>query len=210
MDVWRWDVFNKDVNADHYNCHWWLLRFDSIFFNMLLNRFMNVFIQLLCSSKLSTHYLKWFISLTFWHFHRFRERYGGIKPPVLRSEMDFDPASKFHIPANIPYIRWVWTSCFDLMCYSLCNMEVFQILTLKQTLTLLIIIEFRWWFGFNGVKCRQNVMKSIKIIRFQQLIVSVYFPIDTFIFHEANKCVQHALQKHIFYFPACYCFFNEM
>lgn len=37
----------------------------------------------------------------------FRERYGGIKPPVLRSEMDFDPGAKFHIPANIPYIRWV-------------------------------------------------------------------------------------------------------
>lgn len=33
------------------------------------------------------------------------EQYGGIKPPVLRSEMDFDPASKFHIAANIPYIR---------------------------------------------------------------------------------------------------------
>lgn len=37
--------------------------------------------------------------------NNFRERYGGIKPPVLRSEMDFDPASKFHIPANIPYLR---------------------------------------------------------------------------------------------------------
>lgn len=30
MDVWRWDVFNKNVNADHYNCHWWLLRFNSL------------------------------------------------------------------------------------------------------------------------------------------------------------------------------------
>lgn len=35
----------------------------------------------------------------------FREKYGGIKPPVLRSENDFDPGSKYHVPANIPYIR---------------------------------------------------------------------------------------------------------
>ncbi|KAH9630919.1 hypothetical protein HF086_007717, partial [Spodoptera exigua] len=34
----------------------------------------------------------------------FREQYQGIKPPVLRSELDFDPGSKYHIPANIPYI----------------------------------------------------------------------------------------------------------
>lgn len=34
-----------------------------------------------------------------------RERYGGIKPPVLRSELDFDPGAKYHVPANIPYIR---------------------------------------------------------------------------------------------------------
>lgn len=27
MDVWRWDVFNKKIVADHYNCQWWLLRY---------------------------------------------------------------------------------------------------------------------------------------------------------------------------------------
>lgn len=35
----------------------------------------------------------------------FREKFSGIKPPVLRSEIDFDPGSKYHIAANIPYIR---------------------------------------------------------------------------------------------------------
>ncbi|XP_034940431.1 angiotensin-converting enzyme isoform X2 [Chelonus insularis] len=39
------------------------------------------------------------------HWHRMMELYAGIKPPVLRSEEDFDPGSKYHIPANIPYIR---------------------------------------------------------------------------------------------------------
>ena len=38
-------------------------------------------------------------------WHRLREQYMGVKPPVLRSEDDFDPGSKYHIPANIPYIR---------------------------------------------------------------------------------------------------------
>jgi hypothetical protein len=35
----------------------------------------------------------------------FREKFSGIKPPVLRSEIDFDPGSKYHVAANIPYIR---------------------------------------------------------------------------------------------------------
>lgn len=39
------------------------------------------------------------------HWHRLRERYAGIKPPILRSEYDFDPGSKYHIPSNLPYIR---------------------------------------------------------------------------------------------------------
>ncbi|XP_032666101.1 angiotensin-converting enzyme-like isoform X2 [Odontomachus brunneus] len=39
------------------------------------------------------------------HWHRLMEQYTGTKPPVLRSEDDFDPGAKYHIPANIPYIR---------------------------------------------------------------------------------------------------------
>jgi peptidyl-dipeptidase A len=30
----------------------------------------------------------------------------GIHPPVPRSEADFDPGAKFHIPANVPYARY--------------------------------------------------------------------------------------------------------
>ncbi|XP_066994764.2 angiotensin-converting enzyme [Anabrus simplex] len=39
------------------------------------------------------------------HYYILRERISGIKPPILRSEYDFDPGSKYHVPANIPYIR---------------------------------------------------------------------------------------------------------
>ncbi|XP_039290345.1 angiotensin-converting enzyme isoform X1 [Nilaparvata lugens] len=40
------------------------------------------------------------------HWWDLREKYGGVKPPVLRSENDFDPGAKYHVPANIPYIRY--------------------------------------------------------------------------------------------------------
>ena len=35
-----------------------------------------------------------------------RQRYQGIAPPVARSEADFDPGAKYHIPANTPYSRY--------------------------------------------------------------------------------------------------------
>ena len=35
-----------------------------------------------------------------------REKYQGIVPPVARSEEDFDPGAKYHIPGNTPYTRY--------------------------------------------------------------------------------------------------------
>lgn len=32
-------------------------------------------------------------------------KYQGLSPPVARTEDDFDPGAKFHIPANVPYVR---------------------------------------------------------------------------------------------------------
>uniref|UniRef100_A0A1B6DUB7 Angiotensin-converting enzyme n=2 Tax=Clastoptera arizonana TaxID=38151 RepID=A0A1B6DUB7_9HEMI len=40
------------------------------------------------------------------HWWDLREKLSGIKPPVLRSEVDFDAGAKYHVPANIPYIRY--------------------------------------------------------------------------------------------------------
>lgn len=37
-----------------------------------------------------------------WDLHR---EMLGVRPPVLRSKADFDPAAKFHIMDNTPYIR---------------------------------------------------------------------------------------------------------
>ena len=35
-----------------------------------------------------------------------RQRYQGVAPAVARSEADFDPGAKYHIPANVPYSRY--------------------------------------------------------------------------------------------------------
>lgn len=32
-------------------------------------------------------------------------KYQGLCPPAARTETDFDPGAKFHIPANVPYVR---------------------------------------------------------------------------------------------------------
>ena len=35
-----------------------------------------------------------------------RLKYQGIAPPVARSENDFDPGAKYHVAANVPYMRY--------------------------------------------------------------------------------------------------------
>ena len=35
-----------------------------------------------------------------------REQYQGIQPPVERTEADFDPGAKYHVPGNTPYTRY--------------------------------------------------------------------------------------------------------
>ena len=35
-----------------------------------------------------------------------RLKYQGIAPPVARTEEDFDPGAKYHVAANVPYMRY--------------------------------------------------------------------------------------------------------
>jgi peptidyl-dipeptidase A len=35
-----------------------------------------------------------------------REQYQGVAAPLARTEADFDPGAKYHIPANTPYLRY--------------------------------------------------------------------------------------------------------
>jgi peptidyl-dipeptidase A len=35
-----------------------------------------------------------------------REQYQGVAAPVARTEADFDPGAKYHVPGNVPYTRY--------------------------------------------------------------------------------------------------------
>nr|QHO60759.1 salivary 71kDa-like protein [Sergentomyia schwetzi] len=40
-------------------------------------------------------------------FWEMRAQYGGVEPPVDRSEKDFDPPAKYHISADVEYLRYL-------------------------------------------------------------------------------------------------------
>ncbi|WP_394494995.1 M2 family metallopeptidase [Shewanella sp. ENK2] len=35
-----------------------------------------------------------------------REKYQGVAAPIARTEADFDPGAKYHVPGNVPYTRY--------------------------------------------------------------------------------------------------------
>ncbi len=35
-----------------------------------------------------------------------REQYQGVRPPSPRDETEFDPGAKYHVPSNVPYMRY--------------------------------------------------------------------------------------------------------
>ena len=52
-----------------------------------------------------------------------KQQYQGIAPPVARSEADFDPGAKFHIPGNTPYARYFLARLLQFQFYkSACDM----------------------------------------------------------------------------------------
>jgi peptidyl-dipeptidase A len=51
---------------------------------------------------------------TWWNL---REQYQGIAPPVARSEKDFDPGAKYHVPANVPYARYFLADLLEFQFY---------------------------------------------------------------------------------------------
>jgi peptidyl-dipeptidase A len=53
-----------------------------------------------------------------------KRQYQGITPPVPRSEADFDPGAKFHIPANTPYARYFLARILQFQFYkAACDMS---------------------------------------------------------------------------------------
>ena len=53
-----------------------------------------------------------------------KQQYQGIAPPVARSEQDFDPGAKFHIPGNTPYARYFLARLLQFQFYkAACDMS---------------------------------------------------------------------------------------
>ncbi len=51
-----------------------------------------------------------------------REKYQGVAPPVARTEKDFDPGAKYHVPANVPYTRYFLAHILQFQFYrALCR-----------------------------------------------------------------------------------------
>jgi peptidyl-dipeptidase A len=46
-----------------------------------------------------------------------RETYQGVAPPVERTEADFDPGAKNHIPTNVPYARYFLARVYQFQFY---------------------------------------------------------------------------------------------
>ena len=46
-----------------------------------------------------------------------REKYQGVAPPVARTESDFDPGAKYHIPGNVPYARYFLARVYQFQFY---------------------------------------------------------------------------------------------
>ena len=56
-----------------------------------------------------------------------RLKYQGVVPPVLRSEADFDPGAKYHVPGNTPYMRYFLADIYQFQFYrALCREAGFK------------------------------------------------------------------------------------
>jgi peptidyl-dipeptidase A len=56
-----------------------------------------------------------------------RRKVQGVSEPVARSEADFDPGAKYHIPANVPYARYFLARVLQFQFYrAMCQAAGYQ------------------------------------------------------------------------------------
>ncbi|HTC41727.1 MAG TPA: M2 family metallopeptidase [Candidatus Acidoferrales bacterium] len=56
-----------------------------------------------------------------------RLKYQGVAPPDARTEADFDPGAKYHVPANVPYARYFLARIYQFQFQrALCKTAGFQ------------------------------------------------------------------------------------
>lgn len=56
-----------------------------------------------------------------------RRKYQGVEAPLARSEEDFDPGAKYHVPANTPYVRYFLARIYQFQFHrALCKIAGHQ------------------------------------------------------------------------------------
>ena len=56
------------------------------------------------------------------HWWELKAKIQGIAPPAPRTEADFDPAAKYHVPASVPYMRYFLASILQFQFHrALCK-----------------------------------------------------------------------------------------
>ena len=56
-----------------------------------------------------------------------REKVQGIRPPVERTESDFDPGAKYHVPGNTPYTRYFLAHILQFQFHrSMCELAGYE------------------------------------------------------------------------------------
>ncbi len=57
------------------------------------------------------------------HWWALRRQYQGVMPPVPRAATDFDPGAKYHVPGNVPYMRYFLAAVLQFQFHrSLCKL----------------------------------------------------------------------------------------
>ncbi len=56
-----------------------------------------------------------------------RETYQGVRPPIERTETDFDPGAKYHVPGNTPYSRYFLAHILQFQFHrSMCELAGYE------------------------------------------------------------------------------------
>jgi peptidyl-dipeptidase A len=63
---------------------------------------------------------------------KLRAKYQGVVPPVARTEADFDPGAKYHVPANVPYTRYFLARILQFQFYRAMCREAGQTVPLHR------------------------------------------------------------------------------
>ncbi|ALC38278.1 Acer [Drosophila busckii] len=69
-------------------------------------------------------------------FWQMRSEFGGVEPPIARSDSDFDPPAKYHINADVEYLRYFAAHIFQFQFHKALCREAGQYVPGDSRLTL--------------------------------------------------------------------------